>query len=147
MHGGEPADCEFGGQGIFGAMPARAFKGSTECGEAVDGGVGEALGLAVVPAEAAEDAEVLGQFLVGADPEAVFESADPAGSGDVGLCAGLLGEANGVGVRAAVEAIEVREQADGAFVAVPLVAKLALEHVGAIAEEAAVKADRKSVLY
>src|ERR1017187_3178338 len=121
-------------------MPARAFEGSTEGGEAVDGGEGEAFGLAVAPAEAAEDAKILGEFLIGADPEAVFESADAAGGGDVGLRAGLLGEANGVGVRAAVEVIEVREQADGAFMAVPLVAELALEHVGAVAEEAAVEA-------
>src|ERR1039458_913099 len=67
VHGGEPADGEFGGQGIFGAMPARAFEGSAEGSEAVDGGEGEGFGLAVAPAEAAEDAEVLGEFLIGTD--------------------------------------------------------------------------------
>src|ERR1039458_9781123 len=121
-------------------MPARAFERDTEGGEAVDGGVGEALGLAVVPAEAAEDAEVFGEFLIGAHPEAVFQSAGLAGGSDVGARAGLLGKAYGVGVSAAIKVIEVREQADGALVVAPLAAQLAFEHVGAIAEELAVEA-------
>src|ERR1017187_6394607 len=121
-------------------MPARAFEGSAESSEAVDGGEGEGFGLAVAPAEAAEDAEVFGEFLIGAHPEAVFESAGLAGGGDVGARAGLLCEADGVGVRAAIEVIEVREQADGALVFVPLAAELAFEYIAAVAKELAVEA-------
>ena len=83
MDGAQSADGYLACRDILGAFPARAFYRDANRGEAVDSGEGEAFGLAIVPPQAAKDADVFGDFLIGADSGAILQTANFAGCGDV----------------------------------------------------------------
>jgi hypothetical protein len=102
------------------------------CGKAVDGGEGEVLGLAVVPAETHEDAEVLRDFLFRADAEAVFERA-----GRSTLNVGVVSRGGGDLQRRAVAAGSVwfeiaQAGADSARMRKRVVAPFAFELIAAV---------------
>ena len=82
----------------------------------VDLGVGEGFVLALVPAEAAEDAQGVGELLLGVEAEAVLDGAEGLVLRDVG---GWIDVGEEGIVRVAVEAhvgvVDVAEEADGAF--------------------------------
>src|SRR4051812_243393 len=59
-----PAGCEFRGSGVKTPVPARPVDRDTECGQAIDGGESEALGLSVVPSQAPKHAYVLRNLLL-----------------------------------------------------------------------------------
>src|SRR5580704_11614979 len=113
MNAGEPAARESRADGIF--FPAPAVAGDRDPGlvHAVDGGEGEALGLAIVPAEAAEYANVFGDFLLEVDAGTVFERARLVHGGDVRSLAGLRGDLQSLRVTARVGVQQETEQPDG----------------------------------
>ena len=57
-------------------FPAYTGVSQTGAGKAIDGGEFERFGLAVIPAETHEDAQAVGDLLIRADAEAVFERAE-----------------------------------------------------------------------
>ena len=61
---------------VVGPRPAAAGVVAAELEGLIDLGVGEGLVLALVPAEAGEDAEILGQLLLGVEAEAVLYGAE-----------------------------------------------------------------------
>jgi hypothetical protein len=107
---------------VDGAMPAGSGVVGAEFDGLVHFGVGEGLVLALVPAEAAGDAEILRDFLLGVVAEAVFERAEVLVEGDGGHGDAVLRGVraveevlDGFAIGAHVRAVGVEEHARGAF--------------------------------
>ena len=96
------------------AMPAAAGVVAARLDGLVHLGVGEGLVLALVPSEAAKDAQVGGQLLLGVVAEAVFERAEVFVASDVGaggVSVPFRKVLDGFAIGAHVGAVGIEEQA------------------------------------
>ena len=128
---------------VLGAMQAAHGVVAAKLHGLVHLGVGEGLVLALVPAEAAEGAQVAGDVLLGVVAEAVLEGAEVlvGGDGGGGVDAGEVG-LDGLAVVAHVGAVGEEEDALRAFLAGhDALAQLELAVVGAGAAEGPVQID------
>ena len=96
--------------------------------------------MAVKAKQPSEHADVLRQFLLHAQAEAVFQRAGAPRGGHLRLGAGLLGKMNGLRIGPHSGVVLVAENADGAVMAAGLHSYLALEIIAAVAQHAAVEA-------
>src|SRR5260370_41007962 len=120
--------------GVERAVPAAARDGYATAGQPVDRREREALGFAVIPAEANERSNVLRDFLLHIHPKSVFASADAQRSVHVGSAAGAIRKLNRLRVPAGIGAIEKAQYAQSTGMAAGVVPQFALECIAAIAE-------------
>ena len=140
MDGREPADCHGRPGCIVRAIPTGARDRDPGVEQPVDGSECEAFGLAIVPAEAREHADVLSDLLLHVQAHAVLQGTDLPRSRHVGHAAGLAREGECFRVAAGIGVVQVSEQPHRPGMLRDLVADLLLERVAAIAEQPAVEA-------
>src|SRR5262249_24292926 len=81
----------------------------------------EAFRLTVVPAEAAEHADIVRDFLIPTDPHTVFQRSIFSGRRNVGRRAGRRAQLNRLGIIPGLGAVLIGKHPDGAFMPVNLV--------------------------
>src|SRR6266571_4667259 len=107
MHARESGGRERRGGDIILSPPLRAFHGDPARGQTIDGREGKRLCLAVVPAEAREQADVARDFLLDVHAGSIFEGSDPPRSGNVRGGSTLRGKTESLGVSAGVGVIQI----------------------------------------
>jgi len=114
MHARKSAGGEGSGSDIFFSPPGGSFERDSAARQPVDGREREVLGLAIIPAQAREEAGIARDLLFNVEARSVLESSWAVHGSDVRRGAGLRGPAQSIAVAAGVGVIQVPEQPDRA---------------------------------
>jgi hypothetical protein len=144
MDAGKPTGRDFSSHCIELPPPTRSSNGDTSCGEPIDGGEREALGLAVVPAEASENADILRKLLLYIESETILQRSWLAYGCYIRPLTGLLAYTNGIAISTRASAILRTKNSDRTGMTGGFVTAFPLKHVGAISKQAPIEAQTVS---
>src|SRR5262249_15204235 len=127
MHARDPARREGSGGDVGFPSPPGSFHGNTAARQAINGGEREVPGLAVVPAQTGENADIGPHLLFDAETCAVLDGPRTVYGSDIGSGSGLSGQAEGIGIIAGIGVIQISQQPNGAGTLPKRIAELAFE--------------------